>query len=439
MPTARISDMNKTFLLFAFLFCGLILASCQGPEKKEILIDHLDHTNFEDILTLEGTVEAVRSVTITGPQQIGGEIVYLVEDGTQVKAGDLVCQMENRETQDVIDQLAIAVENAKANMTKTKANLEMRYAQLDAQVQTNKVQTSIANLDSLQLIYASPAQRRVKELELQKAAIVKNKLMKKLMALDIINKNQLIRMELQIKSQESRQSMIMAIIDQLTIKATQSGMAMRAISWQTDKKVQEGDNVQGSMPLINIPDMTEMKVKILASEASYKRMNINDRVEYTFDAMPGNVASGKITSKAPIGQPISRSSKVKFFEVEASMESSKVLPTPGLSVTCNIILQRVKDTIVVPQIAIFEEDSMKIVYVKQEKGFEKRQVEIGPSSPKIAVIVKGLSGKEILSMIKPSSATVKKTTLLPDSAVKSKKYVKVPAKTSIITQKTTSK
>jgi len=190
--------------------------------------------------------------------------------------------------------------------------------------------------------------------------------------------------------------------------------------------------------LINIPDMTEMKVKILASEASYKRMNINDRVEYTFDAMPGNVASGKILSKAPIGQPISRNSKVKFFEVEASMETSKVLPSPGLSVTCNIILQRVKDTIVVPQIAIFEEDSMKIVYVKQEKGFEKRQVKIGPSSPKMAVIAKGLSGKESLSLIKPSSATVKMTTLLPDSAVTNKKHVKVPAKTSTKTQKTKS-
>lgn len=430
--------MNKTFLLFALLFCSLILASCKSPEKKEILINHLDHTNFEDILTVEGTVDAVRSVTITCPYMLQGEIVYLIDDGTFVKAGDLVCQMENREVQTVIDQLSIDVENAKANMTKTQANLDMRYAQLDAQVKTNEVQTSIANLDSLQLIYASPVQRRVKELELQKAAIVKNKLMKKLKALDIINRSQIRRMELQIQSKVNRQKSIMNIIDQMTIKATQSGMAMRAISWQTDKKIQEGETVWSNMPLINIPDMTEMKVKIQASEANYKRMNINDRVEYTFDAMPGNVASGKILSKAPVGQPLSRNSKVKFFEVEASMETSKALPTPGLSVTCNIILQRVKDTIIVPQIAIFDEDSMKIVYVKQEKGFEKRQVKIGPSSPKIAVIVKGLSGKESLSMIKPSSATVKMTTLLPDSAVTNKKHVKVPAKTSTKTQKTKS-
>ena len=438
MPTARISDMNKTFLLFALLFCSLILASCKSPEKKEILINHLNHTNFEDILSVEGTVDAVRSVTMSCPQQLQGKIVYLIEDGTYVNAGDLVCQMENREAQTVIDQLTLDVENSMANMTKTMANLDMRYAQLDAQVKTNAVQTTIANLDSLQLIYASPTQRRVKELELQKAAIEKNKLMKKLKALDIINKSQIRRMELQIQSKENRKKSIMDIIETMTIKATQSGLAMRAISWETGKKVQEGETVYSGMPLIIIPDMTEMKVKILASEASYKRMAINDRVEYSFDAMPGNTAIGKILSKAPIGQPLSRRSKVKFFEVEASIETYKVLPTPGLSVTCNIILQRVKDTIVVPQIALFEEDSMKIVYVKQEKGFEKRQVKIGPSSPKMAVIVKGLTGKERLSMIKPSSSSIKLTTLLPDSVVKCKKVTKLPAKTSTKTQKTKS-
>ncbi|MCX6307253.1 MAG: efflux RND transporter periplasmic adaptor subunit, partial [Bacteroidia bacterium] len=287
-------------------------------------------------------------------------------------------------------------------------------------------------------IYASPVQRRIKELELQKAAIVKNKLMKKLKALDIINWSQIRRMELQIQNKENRKKSIMDNIEQLTIKATQSGMVVRAISWQTGKKIQEGETVWPNMPLIYIPDMSEMKVKISASEANYKRLSLNDRVEYSFDAMPGNVASGIILSKAPIGQSITKNSKVKFFEVEASMETSNSLPTPGMSVTCNIILQRVKDTIVVPQIAIFEEDSMKIVYVKQENGFEKRQVKIGPSSPKLAVIVKGLIGKERLSMIKPSSASVQMTTLLPDSGLIIKKGVKTKVANSTKTQFTKS-
>ncbi len=419
LPNARIPFMNKPFLLFSLLICFLILASCKSPEKREILIDHLDNSDFEDILTVDGTIQAVRSITLSCSRELNGEIVYLVEDGTMVQAGDLVCQIENREYQDVVDQLQIEIENAKANMTKTKANLDMRYAQLDAQVKINAIQTAISNLDSLQLIYASPQQRRIKELELQKAAIVKNKLTKKLQALDIINKNQIKRMELQIKSKENRAEYVNEILSTLTIKATQSGMALRAVSWISDLPLQEGDAVQSGMPVVTIPDMTEMKVRIQASEASYKRMNVGDRVEYTFDGMPGNVAWGKIQKKAPVGQPIKRRSQVKVFEVEASVDSSKVLPRPGLSVTCNIIIRQVKDTIVVPQLAIFEEDSLKMVYVKQLNGFERRQVMLGPSSPKDAVISSGLTGKEILSLNKPESSSIKKTTMLP--VVKSKK------------------
>ena len=428
--------MNKLLSFCTRLLFVLILFSCKEPEKKEILIDHIAGKTFEDILTVDGTVEAVRSTTMSCPEQLEGKIVYLIEDGTHVEAGDLVCQLENREYQDIVDQLLIEIENAKANMTKTKAYLDMQYSQLDAQVKTNEVQTMISNLDSLQLIYASPVQRRIKELELQKAAIVKNKLMKKLKSLDIINKNQIRRMELQIQSKENRAKYVDEILSTMTINATQPGMAMRANSWLTGKTVQEGDAVERTMPLINIPDLTEMKVKILASEASYKRMNINDRVEYSFDAMPGNTAWGKILSKAPIGQPIKRNSQVKFFEVVATVDSAKVLPKPGLSVTCNIIIQLVKDTIVVPQVAIFDEDSLKFVYVKQLKGYERRQVKIGQSSPKNAVISTGLNGKECLSMIKPSSSHIQKTTLLRTDSIKKKSAPKSPVKASTKIEKT---
>jgi multidrug resistance efflux pump len=412
--------MNKPFLL-PFFFVGFMLVSCQKSTQSEVLIDHIGHTDFEDVITVDGTVEAVRSVTVACPISLDGDIVYLIEDGTQVNAGDLVCQLENKEAQNVIDQLTIDVENAKANLTKTQANLDMRYAQLDAQVKTNAVQTAIANLDSLQLIYASPVQRRIKELELQKAAINKNKLMKKLKALDIINKNQIKRMELQIKSKENRLTSILELIDQMTIKAPQSGMAMRAISWETGKTVQEGETVYSRMPLINLPDLTEMKVRIQASESNYKRMDINDRVEYLFDAMPGNTATGKISVKAPIGQSISKNSKVKVFDVEATVETYKTIPKPGLSVVCNIVLQRVKDTIVVPQVAIFDEESRKVVYVKQKNGYERREIRIGPASPKKAVVVAGLSGEETLSMIKPAGTSIKQTTLLPSKKKNPKK------------------
>lgn len=423
----------KQFACKPFILLIIVFFSCNNLEKNEILIDNISPSDFENSLTVEGVVEAVRSITLSCPRGIEGEIIYLIEDGTKVSEGDVVCVIENRELQNDYEQLLIEVENAKASLNKGVADLNMKYAILDAQVKNNALQTDIANLDSLQLKYAPPFQRRIKELELQKAAIVKTKLERKLKALDTINKSQIRRMEIQIQRRENRASGIKDRLDMLTLKATQDGMALRAISRFTGNKIQEGDIVYSNMPLVTIPDLSEMKVKIMASEASYKRISISNSIEYSFDAMPGNAAWGRILTKAPVGQPVKRDSKVKFFEIEASVDSSLVLTKPGLTVSCKVIIVRVKDTIVVPQLAIFEEDSIKVVYVKQSKGYERRQVKIGESSPKNAVITAGLSGDESISLIKPSSSYIKGNTLLPDSRVKQKSKVKsqqkVPSKT----------
>ncbi|MDD4921103.1 MAG: hypothetical protein PHS30_01350 [Bacteroidales bacterium] len=369
--------------------------------------------DFEDVLTTDGIVEAVHSSTVASARNIEGKIVYIVEDGAMVKEGEEVCVIENRELETSYDDMLLEVESAKGNLDKAKAELEMKTALLDAELKNFMAQTAIANLDSLQLKYLSPVQRRIKELELKKSALEMKKLQRKQNALKNINKSQLRSQEAQLRRKESRAKSILESLDMLSLRATHSGMALRAISWYSGEKLQVGDQVWSGMTVVNIPDISEMKVSMKAPEVSYKRMNVNDLVEFSFDAMPGNHAWGKILKKAPIGQPFKKDSKVMFFDMEASMDSSQTLPKPGLTVVCKVILQRLRDTIVVPQIAIFEEDSLKFVYVKRTEGYERRQVLTGVSSPKKAVIAAGLTGKERLSLIKPSSGDVTLKTLLP--------------------------
>jgi HlyD family secretion protein len=398
----------------------LIIAfySCSSKGDNELLLTKTTPSDFEDILTVDGSVEAKQSITITCPDDIDAEVVYLIKDGTLVKEGDVVCILENKDLQSEYDQSLIEVENARAGQDKTKAELKMRYALLDAQVKSIIAQTAIANLDSLQLQFLTPNQRRIKELELQKAAIEKQKLEKKLKALETINKSQMRGLELQLQQWENRVKNTKEKLDQLTLRASKSGLAIRAISMLTDNKVQEGDQVWSRMPLIVIPELSQMKVVIEASEANYKRINVNDPVEFSFNAMPGNFAWGKIVQKAPVGTPIKKDSKVKIFEIEASVDSSLILPEPGLTATCNVILQRIKDTIAIPQLAVFNVDSMSVVYVKKQKGFEERQVLTGPSSPNSTVIIAGLNGKEFISLTKPSSSFIKKHSKLPAAVIK---------------------
>jgi multidrug efflux pump subunit AcrA (membrane-fusion protein) len=131
--------------------------------------------------------------------------------------------------------------------------------------------------------------------------------------------------------------------------------------------------------------------------------------------MPGNHAFGKILKKAPVGKPLNEKSKVKFFEIEASVIKTDQIPTPGLSANCEIFIKHIKDTIVIPQIAVFEEDSMKIIYVKSISGFEKRQIITGISSPKYTVVKKGVVRGESIALSKPDPILVTKKVIFKHS------------------------
>jgi biotin carboxyl carrier protein len=371
-------------------------------------------TDFKQILKVDGFAEPVKSTTLVCPSGIEATIIFLLEDGTRVEKDDTVCILESKDLETGYNQVIIDMETEQANLNKIKADLAMQYALLEAQVKNNDADTKIAQLDSFQLEYATPSQKRIKQLELERVQIEKVKYEKKLKSLSIIQQSEIKKAELKIQRMETRSKTMKDRLDALVIRAPQEGVVIRSVNFISGNKVQIGDLIWENMPIVIIPEMKDMKVKISASERDFKNINVNDSVFYNFDAMPGNMAWGKILKKSPVGQQYKRGSKVKFFEVEASIDSVLEMPDPGFSVVCNIVLKVVKDTIVIPQVAIFEEDSMKFVYVKKDRHYEMRQIQTGISFPKEAVISAGLKRDEVISLSKPNTSAIKNRVLLPE-------------------------
>jgi HlyD family secretion protein len=405
--------------IIAVFFLALLF-SCQSHDQSQLSTYTVKTTNFEDVLEIDGIVEPIQTTSIGCPREADGIITFIVKDGAYVNEGDTVCILEDSNLKKRYDEAVINLETAKAELEKTKADLALKYALLEAQVKNNAAQTDISNLDSLQLQYSTPNQQKIKRLELRQVAIEKEKLDKKLKSLAIINQSELKQTEFQIQRLTAEIQSSKEQLDGLVIKSPKKGIVSRAMHY-SGRKVQEGDNLWYGMAMVNIPDLSKMKVIITASEGNYKRISENDLVEYSFDAMPKNKAWGKILKKSPVGKPIKEDSKVKLFEIEATMDSAAITPVPGLSANCKVILKRVKDTIVIPQIAVFEQDSMQVVFVKNGEKFEMRQVTIGISSPKSAIVVAGLKVGEKIALVKPSSSLIDKKTLFPKKKVKKRK------------------
>ena len=297
-------------------------------------------------------------------------------------------------------------ENTQAEFNKSKADLNMQSILLEAQVNTINLSTSIAMLDSLQLHFTSELERKRIELELQKAEIERQKIIDKLKFLKSINDSEIRKMELRIKQQQNKIDQSLDQLSKLVLTSEVDGIVLHSTNWRTGEKVVEGDQVFGGMPTIEIPQAGEMQAKLQINETYFKQIELGQNIELRVDAIQDLIISGKIKHKAPVGKPVKRGSQVKVFEVIAELDSAFITVQPGLTVTCDVFVNMITDTLVVPVVCIFEDDSSKVVYVKSGNHFTKRTVEIASGNNKFAVIKTGLSGEEFLSNTKPPESLI---------------------------------
>jgi multidrug efflux pump subunit AcrA (membrane-fusion protein) len=213
-------------------------------------------------------------------------------------------------------------------------------------------------------------------------------------------------MKLNIEKNQIRVDQAKSKLDKLTLISDIEGIVLYDKLWTSGKKVREGDVVWANMPIIQIPDLSAMQVKLEVCEAVYKRIANDQHMEVVVDAFPDIRLTGKVKNKAPVGRPVKEKSEVKVFDVVASLDSLSLNIQPGLGVTCDILVKSVPDTIVIPLISLFDEDSLKVVYIAENERFTRRVVSVSEHNNKEAIIGSGIDGNEILALMKPPNSLI---------------------------------
>ena len=398
-------SLSKYISLYIVAFGPLmLLMSCSLSGDKGVPTYAVTRTSYEDMLVIEGYTEPVNSLNILCPPQVKGTVVWIVENGTEVKKGDVVCVLEDMGIIESCERLTLDLESAYAELEKLQASHQLEYALLEAQVKNNEAEAILAASDSLQMLYMSPMERRTRELQLERANIERDRLIKKMEAAKVMQEMDMVRAEKRIIRIERRLDDERKKLESFTLRAPKDGIAVRGKQWPwSDVAWNVGDQVWEGRIVVTLPDFEQLKVLFYAQETEYKRLHLGDSVMYTFDAMPDNIGWGRITKLSPVGQTRTEGSAVKTFEIEATVDSLLSPVDPGLSVQCRVFLRYVPDTIVVPTISIFDRDSMKVVYVEHAGRYEERLVTLGEGSPRSTIISKGLKPGERIALVKPKN------------------------------------
>ncbi len=414
----------KNFFVTA-ISLSLLLFSCTQNKISLVTMD-LSRTDFREVIEASGTIQAVNSVNIMAPQDYYGSltVAWVKPAGSLVEPGDTVCILKCNELSQMLDEQVRNLEILKADYTKLEADNALNLAMLDARVKENQAGMLINQLDSIQMRFAPPVKKRLMALELEKARVEERKLQKKSLAEQAINETEIRQMKSRIIQAENQVQMMQDKVKSLAIIAPISGMlnqgevqGMMMISSEQGTSTFEigsypkvGGDIWPEFALMTLPDLSEMQIKAEVQEVDYKRIEQGQKVSITVDAVKGLQTTGlvKVKPMAPKMKYISEQLQYKYYEITVSVDSCHTRMPPGLSTHCNILINQVKDTIVVPTIAIFERDSMKVVYVADGEKFFPAKVETGLSNSSQTIITKGLEGKETIALAEPPLKYIKK-------------------------------
>jgi hypothetical protein len=363
----------------------------------------VERRDFVHVLRIGGTVQAVRSFPILAPRLAGSRgnqmvITALTPAGTKVKQGDKLAEFDRQsqvqdymdrqaEYQDLVDQIAKKQSDEAAARAKDDTELKAAEDELDKDKLEVQKDPILSQIDAAKnKLNVEAAEANLKQLRATYA------LKRQAAAADIH--------DLEIQRDSKRAAMLHAKHneEQLVLHSPTEGIVVLNTTWKGDGmgEVQEGDQVWGGMPFMQVVDPTRMEVRANVNQMDAPYLRPGQRAEIHLDAYPGVTFTGKLEQSSPMAQQSGFSDKLWQSPAVFSIDQSDPRLMPDLSAAVDVELDRAPNALVVPRDAIFTEKGQAYVRVKSAVGSGKRAVTIGPMSDIEAVVEAGLQLGEVV-------------------------------------------
>jgi HlyD family secretion protein len=399
-------DKPVTILMrVMYIFPMLILLGCSSDKFSEVETSTVKRGDFVIDITEEGKVEATSALNISSPNiswRFGMlKITYLIEDGAQVSPGDTVIEFDPSDVQKAIIDAKANLDIAKANLEKQHSQNESSLADLKADLKVRQIDYQISEIKLEQAVYESDITRKEIQLSLDRSKIELEKARQEIENQKKIQHEEIQKIKLKIKQLETELEEAYETLNSLVVTSPGSGIAIIMENRRTDAKWQVGDQPWSGYPLVNLPDMSELKAEVEIHEVDISKIRLGQKVEIRLDANSDSIFSGKVGSVANLATYKNRNSKIKVFPVEINIDGTSEQLLPGITVSCRILTNEIRDVLYISLESVFTENSRDYVYLKNQYTFEKTEIKTGKQNKDFVMIRQGLEHGDELAMTNP--------------------------------------
>jgi multidrug efflux pump subunit AcrA (membrane-fusion protein) len=393
--------MIRKIILLLFI----ILVSCKGKEASDIQVTKVKRGTFIEELTEQGTVEAVKSISVSAPAisyRYGSlKIAKIVEDGEEVEKGDTIMIFDPSEIKRAIIQAEQQLEIAKAEYEKLKSTQQSEIEDLEADLELARISQEISKINSETAIYEPEVTKKEIKLKFESATIALNRAMEQIENKKIIHKEDLLQKSLTIKQLTSTLKDANSSMNNLFVVSPDKGITIKEENWNTNQKWAVGDQPYSGSKIIELPDLSEMRAEVKINEVDVSKVIPGQRVEIRPDAYSDSVYMGKVESVANLAQNKDYKSKIKIFPIQIRISGHSKTLLPGLTVSCKIIVSEITSVLFIPLESLFKEQGIEYVYLKSGSGFKRRDIKTGAINTDFAIVSEGLNENDVIALSDP--------------------------------------
>jgi HlyD family secretion protein len=346
---------------------------------------------FERRVLLTGTLEAAQAEELKVPrtESFNLQIRWLIEDGTPVAAGDRVAEFDNSAFAAQIEEKRLAASESESQLARAEAEARRTLAEKQFAVEQKRAELEKARIkadvpeDLLSLREYQERQLALRraEVELEKAE-TELAAAREASAADVaLQRIALDKARREIRTAEEA-------IQALTLRAPREGIAFVAVHGWEGRKFREGDTSWPGMTVVQIPDLSSMRVEAALSDVDDGLVAAGMEAVSTLDAFPGERFAGRVVDLSPVAQESARSSLLRFFPVKVALD--RVDPErmrPGMSVRVEVFAERREDALLVPRAALdLAGERPKVLLA----GGGEAEVRLGPCSASQCVVEAGI-------------------------------------------------
>ena len=360
-------------------------------EKVEFITKKAKKGSFSKKVDATGEIFATELIDVGA--QVSGQIKKLyVKLGDQVKKGDMIASIDSSTQQNSIDNKEAQLAIYKAQLESAKVALNIAKTQFDREnALFAKNATSKQEFESAKNTFSANS-AKIKELEAQ------------------------------IKQTNIELSTAKINLGYTKITAPRDGTVVSV-------QVEEGQTVnanQTTPTIVNIADLSHVKMKMQIAEGDITKIKVGTPVEYSILSEPtkkfqttvssidpglttlSDGSYGSSSSNKSSYSSSSSSSSAVYYYAQSIVDNKDGILRIGMTTQNELLIANVEDAIIVPSIGIKKDENGTFVYVLKDGKAVKTAVKTGIKDNLDTQIISGINeGDEIITSQGSSSEIAK--------------------------------